>query len=79
MMRLQLQINTAGAWRTMVKLDLTNTEQSAKAMRLAAQLAELFSARLRTCTDDGKQTVLSHWNDKASGWTDTPHFASFKG
>lgn len=78
-MRLQLQINTAGAWRTMVKLDLKNIDQSAKAMRLGTEMAELFDARLRTCTDDGSQTVLSNWNDRKTGWVDTPNFAAFKG
>lgn len=65
-----LQINTSGAWRTIVKLDLGKTDQAAQAMSHASELAHLFDAKLRIVTDDGTQQAISHWADKRSGWVD---------
>jgi hypothetical protein len=68
-----LQINTSGAWRTIVKLNLDKTDQSAHAMSHAAEIAHLFEAKLRIVSDDGTQRAISHWSDKRTGWVDVRH------
>ncbi len=65
-----LQINTSGAWRTIVKLNLDQTDQSAQAMSHASEIAHLFDAKLRIATDDGTQRAISHWVGKRPGWVD---------
>jgi hypothetical protein len=64
-----LQINTAGAWRNVIRFDAVNDEDSHKVMRHAPALAIVGSGTLRIVTDDGLQQCITAW-DMKRGWYD---------
>lgn len=67
--RVQLQINTSGAWRKVISFDAANEVHCAEVMTAAPTLAEVGGGTLRICTDDGTQMALALWTT-ADGWVD---------
>lgn len=67
----KLQINTAGAWRDVLRFDLDAVD--AEALQVAAANLVIIGnpsgrATLRIVTDNGLTDVLVHWDAK-KGWT----------
>lgn len=67
--RLRLQINSAGAWRTVVDYPADDDLACAQVLTAGPVLAMLGgrNVTLRICSADALQTVHSHW-DRKSGW-----------
>ncbi len=66
-----LQMNTAGGWRNVIKLDFGHEAEAKRAMKAAATLAAIGSATARVVIDDGSQTVICHYSH-ADGWVSWP-------
>lgn len=78
--RLQLQVNTSGAWRTMVAFPRADELACAHVLTAGPLLAGASGPRvtLRITSDDGRQTVYSHW-DAGRGWRGTAAAAAAAG
>ncbi|MEY4428615.1 MAG: hypothetical protein RLZZ182_1304 [Pseudomonadota bacterium] len=66
-----LQMNTAGGWRNVIKLDFGHEAKARRAMKAAATLADIGGATARVVIDDGTQTVICHYA-QADGWVSWP-------
>jgi hypothetical protein len=65
------QINTAGAWRDVIRFDAANDIACGEVMAAAAALGRVGKARMRICTADSLQQALMHWTYERSaehGW-----------
>lgn len=66
---LRLQVNTTGAWRTVIDFDRGNEVACANVITAAPLLANASGPRttLRIVSTDGLQHAFCHWNTR-DGW-----------
>ena len=70
----KLQVNTAGAWKDVVRFDASLDIMAAEVMDAADRLGRADGGRVtfRVCIDDAFSTTLYRW-DVERGWKEATH------